>query len=49
MKIFIVAQELELVCYFGQVRKLHYSLAKTGARKQAFQYGKAYGVIMPHS
>lgn len=49
MKIFIVAQELELVCYFGQARKLHHSLTKRGALKQAFQYGKAYGVIMPQS
>jgi len=47
MKIFIVAQELELVCYFGQVRKLHYGLTKTGALKQASQCGKAHGVIMP--
>jgi len=47
MKIFIVAQEPELVCYFGQARKLRYSLTKTGALKQAFQYGEAYGVIMP--
>jgi len=40
MKIFIVAQKLELVCYFGQARKLHYSLTMTGALKQAFQYEK---------
>jgi len=49
MKIFIVAQELELVCYYGQARKLHCSLTKTGALEQAFQHGKAYGVIMPQS
>jgi len=49
MKIFVVAQGLELVCYFGQARKLHCSLTKAGALKQAFQYGKAYGAIMPQS
>ena len=49
MKIFIVAQELELVCHCGQARKLHCSPTKTEALKQALQYGKAYGIILPQS
>jgi hypothetical protein len=48
-KVFIAAQELELVEYFKQVATLHYGLIKKEALKLAFKYGIENGVVMPEN
>jgi hypothetical protein len=44
-KVFSATYELELVKHFKQAATLHYGLMK----KEAFQYGKNSGIVMPES